>query len=318
MSSIENKKILITGGSGSIGTYLINLLDESNEILNIDIKHPDETIRDKIQYIQLDLKELDQLKQIVSEYKPNILFHMAAVFQRTSETIDFRNQCFSSNIVGTHNIFEVCVENSIEQIIFPSSYLIYDEKQYLISKENINHDPMPLTEESPINPRNITGVAKLYAERELEFYRKMGIITTSLRIFRVYGPKNDDIIDRWIRALLSGEEIIAYGKEQMFDYVHAKDCAQGCLQAAIMKKNGIFNIGYGLPTSVETVLEILKKQFDTTFKMKEIESSELQKYEKSYADLTKSKKILKYNPEISIEEGIKLNIEILRKRISNA
>jgi len=312
---IQNKKVLITGGSGSIGTYLIEKLDKSNDILIIDIKPPDKIIKDKIQYIQLDLKELNQLNQVVSEFKPNILFHMAAVFQRTAETYDFRNKCFSSNVVGTHNIFEVCVENFIEQIIFPSSYLIYDEKQYLFNKVDLNHDPIPLTEESAINPRNITAVAKLYAERELEFYKKKGIITISLRIFRVYGPKNDDIIDRWIRALLTGEEIEVYGKEQVFDYVHAKDCALGCIQAAIKKRDGIYNIASGKPTSIETVLEILNKEFGDNFKMSEIETDGFTKYEKSYADLRKSKDLLDFHPKISIENGIKLNINKLKENI---
>ncbi len=315
MKLIQNKKILITGGSGSIGTYLIEKLDENNDILNIDIKPPDNIIKDKIQYIQLDLKELNQLSKVVSDFKPNILFHMAAAFQRTSETYDFRNKCFSSNLVGTHNIFEVCVENFVEQIIFPSSYLIYDEKQYLFNKAELNHDPIPLTEESAINPRNITGVAKLYAERELDFYKEKGIITTSLRIFRVYGPKNDDIIDRWIRALLTGEEIEVYGKEQVFDFVHAKDCALGCIQAAINKKNGIYNIASGKPTSIETVLEILSKEFGDNFKMKEIETDGFTKYEKSYADIKKSKILLDFHPEMSIENGIKLNVKKLKENL---
>ena len=63
------------------------------------------------------------------------------------------------------------------------------------------------------------------------------------------------------------EEILVYGKEQVFDYVHAKDCALGCLQAAEAKKNGILNIGSGVPTSVQTVLEILREEFGQNFKM---------------------------------------------------
>ncbi|MFX1277411.1 MAG: NAD-dependent epimerase/dehydratase family protein [Promethearchaeota archaeon] len=317
MSSIINKRILITGGSGSIGTYLIKLLDERNEILNIDLKYPDDSIKDKINFKLLDIANKEELNKVIAKFKPDILFHMAAVFQRTAETIDFRNQCFYSNVVGTHNIFEACVNNNTSQIIFPSSYLIYDSNQYLFEMENIQKEPVSLNERSPINPRNITGVAKLYAERELEFYEKMGLITTSLRIFRVYGPKNEDIIDRWIKSLLSNEEIVVYGKEQVFDYVHAKDCALGCLQAAKMQKNGIFNIGSGKPTSVKTVLDILKSNFGQKFRIKEIESDELMKYEKSYADLSKSRKYLNYFPEITIKDGISSNIEKIKEGLKN-
>ena len=303
MIDLKNKKILITGGSGSIGTYLIDMLDESNDILNIDVKPPEKRVKKKISHKNLDIANEREINKVVLKFKPQILFHLAAVFQRTLETVDFRNKCFSSNVIGTHNIFEACVKNSIEQIIFPSSYLI--------------HDPIALTEESPINPRNITGVAKLYGERELEFFKEMGIISTSLRIFRVYGPKNQDIIDRWIRSLLMGEIISVYGKEQVFDYVHAKDCALGCLQAAMVQRNGIFNIGSGVPISMKNVLQILKKFFGTKFRSRPTESEELVNYEKSYANIIKSKKSLNFIPELSIEAGITLNIEKIKETLKN-
>lgn len=314
-NDLKNKKILVTGGSGSIGTYLIEMLDKSNELLNLDIKPPDEETENRATFKNIDIAENAKVEQIISEFKPNILFHLAAVFQRTKETVDFRNECFSSNVIGTHNVFESCVKNDIEQIIFPSSYLIYDEKQYLFDKHNLNHAPVALSEDSPINPRNITGVAKLYAERELDFFQEIGINTTSLRIFRVYGPKNQDIIDRWINSLLMNEEILVYGKEQVFDYVHAKDCALGCLKAAQAKKNGIFNIGSGIPTSVKEVLDILEDKFSQNFKLRENKFDNIEKYEKSYANIKKSKNMLNYKPEISISEGISLNIKAIKETL---
>ena len=316
MNMITEKKILITGGSGSIGSYLIQMLDESNEILNIDKNPPDDELKDKMIFKKADLAENVKIEEIVAEFKPEILFHLAASFQRTSETIDFRNECFLSNVLGTHNIFEACIKNSIKQIIFPSSYLIYDQNCYLFSMDDLNHEPIAISEDFPVNPRNITGAAKLYAEKELEFYERMGIVTTSLRIFRVYGPKNQDIIDRWISSLIQGDEINVYGEQQNFDYVHAKDCALACLQAAKMKKNGIFNIGSGIPTSVHTVLRILENLFDTKFKIKKVESKDLQKLEKSYANIKKAKEMLKYEPKIGIEEGIKINFNAIKKEIS--
>lgn len=315
MIDLKNKRILITGGSGSIGTYLIEMLDESNKILNIDLNLPDNSIKEKSDFVEVDLANKKKVEKIVTDFKPEILFHLAAVFQRTKETIDFRHQCYSSNVVGTHNIFESCVKMSVESIIFPSSYLIYDDKKYLFDKNNLSNDPIALSEDSPINPRNITGVAKLYAERELEFYEQMGIKTTSLRIFRVYGPKNLDIIDRWIKILLMGKEITVYGKEQVFDYVHAKDCAIGCIQAAKSQKNGIFNIASGVPTSVNTVLKILKNEFGDNITIKDVESTDIEKYEKSYANLDKSKKLLNYEPTITIEEGISMNIKEIKRAI---
>ncbi len=317
MNDLRNKRILITGGSGSIGTYLIDLLDKSNKILNIDIKHPDKSIINKVIYHPINTIDTYKINEIISIFKPEILFHLAAVFQRTTETLDFRNSCFSTNLIGSHNVLEACARNKIKHIIFASSYLIYDQNQYLFEKDNLLAEPVSLNENSPINPRNITGVAKLYTEKELEFYKEMGIITTSLRIFRVYGPKNEDIIDRWISTLLLGKRIKVYGKEQAFDYIHAKDCALGCFQAAKVQESGIYNIGTGIPTSIEKILEILKKSLGNKFKMSEVVSEELQKYEKSCADLTKSKKVIKFNPKVPIDEGIQLNIEAIRGRILN-
>lgn len=315
MSSLKNKNLLITGGSGSIGTYLIEMLDDSNKILNIDIKPSDKSIENKVIFEQANIFDTLKINEIVSSFKPDILFHLAAVFQRTAETIDFRNECFSTNVIGTHNVFEACIKNSIKQIVFASSYLIYDPNQYLFNKERLQSAPVLLDENSPINPRNITGVAKLYSERELEFYEKMGIITTSLRIFRVYGPKNKDVIERWIKSLLLRESINVYGDQQVFDFVHAKDVALGCLKSAIAQKSGIFNISSGVPTKIETVLKILENEFSQNFKRTNISPKDFTLYEKCYADLIKSNKELNYKPEISIEQGISQNIKILKKNM---
>lgn len=313
---LKNKKILVTGGSGSIGTYLIEMLDESNEILNIDICPPDLNIKRKIEFQKVNIINRKHVNKIFSEFKPQILFHLAAVFQRTIETFDFRNLCFDVNLVGMQNVFESSINNSVEQIVFASSYLIYDETQYLFEKNQIDNTPVALTENSPINPRNLTGIAKLYGERELEFYKELDIKTSSLRIFRVYGPKNVDVIDRWIRSIVNNETITYYGKEQTFDFVHARDVALGCLKAAIHKTEGVINIGSGTPTKIQTILEVLKAEFKDRVKMVEKGPKGFVKYEKSYATISKAKKMLNYKPELSIEHGIKLNIREIKKNLS--
>ena len=139
----------------------------------------------------------------------------------------------------------------LRRVVFASSYLIYDPALYNFAE--VPAQPRSLRETDPILPRNLTGMAKLAHEIELRFlrtFRAAQFSTVIPRIYRGYGRNGRDIISRWVRMLLAGEEITVYGAESFFDYLYAADTAEGLLRLAAAKAvTGIINLGTGRPAA---------------------------------------------------------------------
>ena len=105
-----------------------------------------------------------------------------------------------------------------------------------------------LKEIDPIEPRNLTGMAKLAHECELNFLSKHyneKFNTVIVRIFRGYGIGSRDVISRWVRSLINKEPIEVYGEQSIFDYIYSKDTAEGLARIASSDYSGILNLGSG-------------------------------------------------------------------------
>lgn len=300
---LTNKKILVTGGAGTIGKELIErLIKISSKIVCIDrVKKPMQFIPIDIEYIQKDLNKMN-IKDII-KIEPEIIFHLAATFERTEETAEFWNENYNDNIQASHFVLDSAKKcTSLKRFVFASSYLVYDQQQYLFQKPQ--KDAVKLNELTRIATRNLCGVSKYYTEQELIFLEKYGNIkfnSVSARIFRVYGIQSRDFLSRCIRAGLRGETIELYRKEGLFDYIYAGDVAEGLIRLAIADVNGPVNLGYGKARSVEIALDIIKKEIKS-LKVKEKEKDIL--YEASCSDISKLKKFTDWQPIISLEEGL--------------
>lgn len=288
MTDWKNKRVFISGGSGVIGTALVNNLIEQGASLYIgDLKPKPKGWIDLKHYREGDLITLS--KNEIHDFAPEIYFHLAATFERSIETSDFWQENFHHNILLSHHLLSMQKDlPSLKKIIFASSYLIYNPENYLFSKPQ--NYPIPLTENGNVAPRNLCGMAKMLHEQELLFIKKFrqDLQVINARIFRSYGKNSRDIISRWIRALLKGEQINVYCPEGRFDFVYAEDVAKGLQALAETNFNGIANIGSGRSRSINEVLEILKQHFGPfTY---QIEKTEIP-YEASQADITLFKQL---------------------------
>ncbi|MBI3631434.1 MAG: NAD(P)-dependent oxidoreductase [Candidatus Staskawiczbacteria bacterium] len=295
----KNKKILITGGTGVIGHELITLLKERGANIRVVDMRERPTDLEGVEYFQLDLARPDS--QFLFRFDPEYIFHLAADFERSTEDLSFWDANFLNNILASHYLLkEVVKRQSLKKIIFASSYLIYDKNLY----HNASRDNV-LSEESVIDPRNICGISKLQTERDLEFfYEQMQkkFDYACARIFRVYGRGSRDIISRWVRAALNGEELGVFDKDNAFDYIYAGDVALGLLKIAESKKAiGIINLATGSATKIGEVFLTIKKAFPKIH-TKEIKSSIYK--EASCANVGKLKKLTGWSPQTSLKEGI--------------
>lgn len=258
----QGKKIFISGGAGVIGQALVEELLPLNAHIYVgDIKPKPASFPPSLHYRQGDLNYItpEELEGIAPDY----FFHLAASFERTQENYTFWGENFQNNVRLSHHLMSLLKDTaSLQSVVFASSYLIYDAKQYLFSTPP--KAPISLKESDPIYPRNLTGCAKLSHEVDLQFlshFKNETCKFIAARIFRGYGLGSKDIISRWVRALLNNQPIETYNKESFFDYLYCKDSAKGLLSLLRAKRSGIYNLGTGKARKVEDVLKILKQYF---------------------------------------------------------
>jgi len=307
----QNKKVLVTGGAGVIGRELIKKLDNlQSDILCIDREPKPFDLPKQIKYYQADISEIDI--EVIIDYNPEVIFHLAASFERTEEAPEFWEINYRDNIVVSHRIIGICkrLEN-LEKFIYASSYLIYSPELYLF--EQPLETARVLNEGDILNTRNLIGGAKYYAENEIDFISKTcgRFVSVSARIFRVYGLGSKDVISNWARRALRGDELEVYRKENMFDYVFAGDVAAGLIKLSEhCSKNEIVNLGSGKARKVDEVIKILQSYIGG-IKTKDVNYG--QEYEASCADISRFVSISGYQPPTTIEKGIQMVVDYEKK-----
>lgn len=254
-------RVLITGGAGVIGKELVKLMMNSNyTIMVADLKARPNEFGERIIYRRGDLNTLT-LSELIN-FSPDLIFHLAATFERLEETELHFNENFDDNIKLSHSL--ILLSSKLKhkvKFIFASSYLIYDSSSYL-SKNIVN--PSSLSEENDIRPRNLTGLSKYYTERELEFTNRVvnnDFTYISARIFRVFGKESKDVVSRWIKSAIIGERIEVYNESNKFDYISSESCAVSLLALSQSDYQGEVNVGSGYPNSIEKLLSILVSRF---------------------------------------------------------
>jgi len=302
---LKGKKVFISGGNGVIGNELVLKLHKEGAILLVgDLKPRPKFWPKEILYRQGDLNYITERE--LDDFSPEYFFHLAATFERSTETYEFWEENFAHNVNLSHHLMTILKDSrSLKKVIFCSSYLIYNKELYNFADPQAQ--PSSLRESDHINPRNLTGAAKLSHEIELEFiqqYKKIQVINA--RIYRSYGKNSRDIISRWTRALLQGEKITVFNKENIFDYIYAGDVAEGLLRLSKTTFNGIVNLGTGKSRRIEEIVSIFEKHFP---KLKKEEVGQKILFEASQANTSLLKEVTGWEPSHRLEDVIPEIIE---------
>lgn len=291
-----------------IGRELVNLLlDEGVPVIVGDLKPCPDELLGRVLYRQGDLNTLtsDELRS----WAPTHLIHLAATFERSTETRSFWEENFSHNLKLSHHLMGLASQNeSIRRVVFASSYLIYSPDLYLF--DTPRSSARILIESDPVSPRNLTGMAKLAHEVELGFldgFHADHMTSVCARIFRGYGKGSRDVISRWIRSLLAKEPIQVYQSEGRFDYIYAADTARALAMLARNRTaRGVVNLGTGQSRTVEDIVQILREHF-TNADISYI-SNEAQ-YEASEAGVERLHTLIDWQPAFPLEKAIPKIIE---------
>lgn len=317
-------RVLVTGGAGFIGFHLVSaLLQQGHTVWTLDDlsagrrELPRSLDNQKSQiFIKGSILNRDVLKLCIDQV--DVVFHLAAILG-VKNTVESPKKVIEGNLDGTRNILELAYQRGIK-VIFASTSEIYGKNAELPFSETSDR-----VYGAPSIHRWCYATAKSIDEHLCFAYAEMGLPVTVLRYFNAYGPGQTNsrygmVVPRFIQAALTDQELQVYGdgtQSRCFTYID--DMIRGTISALKPEANGLaFNIGSNRPI---TVLELAQMIVDMTGSSSSIQ---FVPYEKAYGrgyedmraripDLTRSKAILGFAPQVALEEGLKQTIAWARE-----
>ena len=302
-------KALVTGGAGFIGSHLVerllqtghevDVLDEFNDYYDPRIKWANlHAVHGQIRIHEADIRDAAAVDRIVSAGGYGSIIHLAAR-AGVRPSIKEPRLYIDANIIGTFNLLEAARQAGIPRFISASSSSVYG-----VLKTAPFREDMALSE--TISPYAAT---KLAAEQLCSNYSHLyGMRTVSLRFFTVYGPRQrpDLAIHKFTRFIHEGKPIDQYGDgSTRRDYTYIDDIIQGVMACLTYEGRlcDVFNLGESQTTTLSELIQAIE---NTLGKKAEIKRMPDQPGDVplTYADISKARSLLGYNPTTKIKDGI--------------
>ena len=304
------KTVIVTGGAGFIGSNLVGeLLNKGYRVACVDNfddtyeqafkeGHIASFLNDKnFTLYRVDVRDLEAMREVFEKEKPVYVVHLAAKAD-TRGAVKLPRVYTSVNIDGTLNILDLARDYKIENLVIASSSSVYGNTPRLPWKETETAD-------RPLSPYGATKrTTELLA---YTYHHNFGINITCLLNFNAYGENNRPglVPYLWAQSLLKGEGIELSGQgERKRDYTYVGDVVRGTI-LAMEKPLGfeVLNIGNSSPVSLRELLSVFEKVLGVTAQVT-TRPSHTASVEDTYADVSKAKELLGWEPTVSIEEGI--------------
>ena len=315
----------ITGGAGFIGSTLSErLLKEGNKVVAIDNfcdfynpKIKENNVKELLKnenfkLYRKDIRDKQALKEIFDENDIDIVMHLAAM-AGVRPSIENPILYQEVNCMGTQNILEEMKEHNVKNLVMASSSSVYGNCKEVPFREDMVVD-------FAISPYAATKKAN---EVMTHVYHKLfNMNVVMLRFFTVYGPKQrpDLAINKFTRFMLNNEEIPMFGDGTTSrDYTYIDDIVDGIVKScnyALTNENvyEILNIGNSSPTSLKEMINTIAKVLDIEPKIKQL-PMQPGDVDRTYADVSKAKELIGYEPKTTFEEGIKKFVEWYKENI---
>jgi UDP-glucose 4-epimerase len=309
MNKIKDSIILVTGGAGFIGSYVVEELIplEPKKIIIIDnfIRGSKANMKNfyqnpLVEFHEGDIRDYQLMEKCVAG--TDYVFHMAAL--RINACAANPRDGFEVMLKASFELANFCVKHKVKKIIYSSSASVYGLAQ---------HFPTPETD-NPYNNQTFYGAAKMWGEQLFRSYKFMyGLDYVALRYFNAYGPRMDtdgkytEVMIKWLDCIRDGRNPLIFGDgSTTMDFVYVRDIAGAniaALEAEVTDE--AFNIGNCEETSLKQLLDVLLKVNHSDLKPEYREENSINPVSRRLADISKSRKLLHFVPTVNLEQGMK-------------
>lgn len=311
---LRNKKVLVTGSAGFIGSHLVEKLLELNCHVRSFVRYNSRNnlgclefvptkVKNNVEIFQGDLLNPDSVNRAVKDI--DIVFHLGCLIAIPYSYVNPR-EVVNANVLGTYNILEASRKEEVKKIVHTSSSEVYGTAQFV-----------PINENHPLQAQSPYSASKIAADKLAEsFYLSYDLPVATVRPFNTYGPRQSAraVIPTIITQILSGETVYLGSMNPTRDFTYVEDTVEGIIKIAESKDTigKVINIGSGKEITIgeltDKIIEITEGGVKVIFDANRVrpEQSEV---ERLCADITKAKELLKWAPKVSLKEGLKRTIE---------
>jgi len=286
-------KIIITGSESFIGKEIIRQCKGKEiEIIGIDVIEKENS---EFEYHKINITEQEIINVIPENV--DVIIHLAAL-SRDPDCKGKAFKCFQNNVMGTLNLMNCAKEKNVKQFIFASSEWVYDQFEENQSKN----------EEAPINALSLTSeyaLSKLTSEINLKQEYQNGFCDVSiLRFGIIYGPRKNNwsAVESICSQVKNKTEIEVGSLKNGRRFIHVSDIVKGIMKSIGLKGCNTINLAGDKIVTIDDLIKVGEKFYDK--KIKIIEKNTNEKNIRNPSN-KKAKTLLNWNPEISLEEGLK-------------
>lgn len=298
---LNNKRILITGGSGYLATQLVRALREEGAVVSLMSRT---SVDNESAYIA-DITDAKAVRAVIEAVKPEIVYHLAANISRNRDFSIF-DAMMQVNAYGTLNVLTALKDLEGVHFIFTSSSEVY------------GNNASPFTENQLPMPVSPYSLSKYTAEQIIQTYATLhGIPFTILRLFNFFGKNmsEDFFIPQMVNTLLRGKDFLMTKGEQLRDFLYVDDVTEALLLAAIQpdSRNELFNVCSGTATKLADLAADVNRFLNT--KARVIPGALPYRENEVWEMIGSTDKIsekLGFKPKTSITEGIQLLVKNTR------
>jgi len=311
---LRDRRILVTGGAGFVGSNLVKRLLRANARVTVldDLftgrreNLPD----DGYEFVKGSVCDAPMVENLVAAH--DLIFHLAA----RNIVVSTRNprEDFETNIGGTLNVLMASRAAGGRRVVYTSSTSVYGNPRYL-----------PINEDDPLSLLTPYAVSKLGGEHYcMAFYESYGLPTTAVRYSNIFGPGQDPanpycgVVAKFLESLLADKEPVIHGDgNQTRDFTFIDDAVEATVLAGVSDRalGEVFNVGSGVETRVNELAALLIRLTGARTLPTHTDRRDVDNIRRRVVNIEKARRALRWIPEVTLEEGLRRTVEWQRRRL---
>lgn len=311
--------ILVTGGAGFIGSHVVDtLLAAGHKVVIVDNLHTGHrhNVPTGATFHEIDIRDAAALDSLFAAERFDAISHQAAL-ANVRDSMQHPTAYAEVNVIGTLNLLELAHKYNVRKIVMASTGgAVYGEGY------SESGDRLPFTEKSWPQPKDNYGANKLSCEFHLDLYHQnYGLGYVALRYPNVYGPRQDSKGEAGVIAIFAGAMLddqptrITGDGTQQRDFAYVGDVARANLLALESDVSGIYNVGTGVPTDINTIHKTLSQiiEYEQTPTYVARPAGEVLA---TYLDSSKAKRDLGWEAQVDLREGLRRTVEWMKDAVA--